>query len=99
MPNKFMLETLLDIEVAYATAEQQIIVTVKLPEGSDVGAAIAASGLLARFPELTNSALNVGIFAHTCKLTQPLKQSDRVEIYRTLRHDPKEARRQRATKR
>ncbi len=93
-----MPETLIDIEVAYATAGQQVIVTVKLPEGSDVETAITASRLLERFPEIAKSALNVGIFANVCKLGQPLKQADRVEIYRALHHDPKEARRQRAIK-
>ncbi len=93
-----MPETLLDIEVAYATPEQQVIVAVKLPVGSDVEAAIAASGLLERFPEITESVLKAGVFAQVCELGQTLKQADRVEIYRALLHDPKEARRQRATK-
>ncbi|MGZ8919198.1 MAG: RnfH family protein [Methylobacter sp.] len=42
--------------------------------------------------------MKVGVFGNICKLNQPLRQSDRVEIYRSLIHDPKEARRQRAAK-
>ena len=93
-----MAEALIDIEVAYANPEQQVIVTLAMPEGATVGQAITASGLLTRFPEINQTDLKAGIFGSVYKLDQPLKQGDRVEIYRPLRHDPKEARRQRAAK-
>ena len=89
----------MDVEVAYATPEQQVIVTLTLPEGGTVEQAIHASGLLNRFPEIDGTDIKAGIFGSVCKLDQPLKQGDRVEIYRPLLHDPKEARRQRAIKR
>ena len=89
----------MDVEVAYATPEQQVIVTLKLPEGATVEQAIQASDLLNRFPEIDETDIKAGIFGSVCKLDQPLKQGDRVEIYRPLLHDPKEARRQRAVKR
>jgi putative ubiquitin-RnfH superfamily antitoxin RatB of RatAB toxin-antitoxin module len=87
---------MLNIEVVYATPEQQVIVTLKMAHGATIEHAIRESGLLTRFPALTQSALNVGIFARVCELQQPLAAGDRVEIYRALVHDPKEARRQRA---
>jgi len=93
-----MDEALIDVEVAYATPEQQVIVTLTLPEGATVEQAIDASDLLNRFPEIDRADIKAGIFGSICKLDQPLKQSDRVEIYRPLLHDPKEARRQRAIK-
>jgi putative ubiquitin-RnfH superfamily antitoxin RatB of RatAB toxin-antitoxin module len=86
------------IEVAYATPEQQMLIALNLPEGSTVEAAINASGLLARFPEISLSTNAVGIFGKVCELNQVLKAGDRVEIYRPLVHDPKEARRQRAAR-
>ena len=89
----------MDVEVAYATPEQQVIVTLTLPEGGTVEQAIHASGLLNRFPEIDGTDIKAGIFGSVCKLDEPLKQGDRVEIYRPLLHDPKEARRQRAIKR
>ena len=88
----------MDVEVAYATPEQQVIVTLTLPEGGTVEQAIHASGLLNRFPEIDGTDIKAGIFGSVCKLDEPLKQGDRVEIYRPLLHDPKEARRQRAAK-
>ena len=93
-----MVETLIDVEVAYANPEQQVIVALKIPEGATVEQAINASGLLNRFPEIAWADIKVGIFGSVCKLDQSVGQADRVEIYRPLIHDPKEARRQRAVK-
>jgi putative ubiquitin-RnfH superfamily antitoxin RatB of RatAB toxin-antitoxin module len=86
----------LSIEVAYATPDQQLIVALKMDEGATVEAAILASGLLARFPDIDLSANAVGIFGKLCELNQVLKTGDRVCCYRPLHNDPKEARRQRA---
>ena len=94
-----MAEASIDVEVAYATPEQQVIVALKMPEGATVKQAINASGLLNRFPEIDETDIKAGIFGRVCKLDQPLEQGDRVEIYQPLIHDPKEARRQRAAKR
>jgi putative ubiquitin-RnfH superfamily antitoxin RatB of RatAB toxin-antitoxin module len=93
-----MSDALIEVEVAYATSGEQIIVALKLPEGATVEEAIKASGLRACFPEIDQAQLQAGIFGRVCTLDQRLKQADRVEIYRPLKHDPKEARRQRAGK-
>ena len=93
-----MAEALIDVEVAYATPEQQVIIVLKVPEGATVEHAINTSGLLNRFPEIDGTDIKAGIFGSLCKLDQQLRQADRVEIYRPLIHDPKEARRQRAAK-
>lgn len=93
-----MAEPLIDVEVAYAKPEEQVIVALNVPEGSSVEQAIKASGLLARFPEIELPEIKVGIFGNVCSMDQVLRQADRVEIYRPLLHDPKDARRQRAAK-
>jgi len=87
---------MIDVEVAYATPESQVIVALKLPEGSTVAEAISASGITQRFPDLAEDALQAGLFSKPCQMDQPLTQGDRVEIYRPLLNDPKDARRQRA---
>lgn len=84
------------VEVAYAKPEVQVIVPLELPEGATAEAAIRASGLLARFPEIELAANKIGIFGKPCGLGQGLRPGDRVEIYRPLLADPKEARRGRA---
>lgn len=89
---------MVNVEVAYAKPEEQVIVALAVEEGATVETAIKASGLLERFPELALSELNTGIFGVACKLDQPVSEGNRIEIYRPLVHDPKEARRQRALK-
>ncbi len=86
------------VEVAYATPGAQALVTLKIPTGATVRDAIEASGFLHHFPDIDLTANPVGIFGKVCPLDQTLKAADRIEIYRPLRHDPKEARRQRAVK-
>jgi len=92
---------MLHVEVVYAAATQQAILSVILPEGACVGDAIGLSGILDRFPELTPLEQlkdRVGIFGERTSLDHPLQAQDRVEIYRTLPCDPKAARRVRALK-
>jgi putative ubiquitin-RnfH superfamily antitoxin RatB of RatAB toxin-antitoxin module len=66
-----------------------------LNPGATVGDALAASGLQARHPEVDLSALAAGIWGALCERGDVLRDRDRVELYRPLRVDPKEARRQR----
>ena len=88
----------IEVEVVYALPQQQVIKNVELSAGLTVQDAINLSGLLEIFPEIRQSSLNVGVFGKVCSIEQRLKNADRVEIYRPLIHDPKEARRQRAKK-
>ena len=93
-----MVEEFISIEVAYALPELQTIIALTLPKGTTVQQAIVASKVLELYPDINKTELNVGIFGSACKLENLLKTGDRVEIYRQLHHDPKEARRQRALK-
>ncbi|MGR8940036.1 MAG: RnfH family protein [Gammaproteobacteria bacterium] len=86
------------VEVAYATRSAQALITLKMPAGATVEEAIKVSGILQQFPDIDLAVNPVGIFGQVCSLEQTLKSGDRIEIYRPLRHDPKEARRQRAVK-
>jgi putative ubiquitin-RnfH superfamily antitoxin RatB of RatAB toxin-antitoxin module len=88
----------INVEVAYATPEKQIIRAVNVDEGTTIGAAIVQSGILLDFPELESHLENseVGIFGKVAPMTTVLHEGDRVEIYRPLIADPKEVRRKRA---
>jgi uncharacterized protein len=79
------------IEVVYARPEAADLRTVDLPAGATVEEALAASGF-----RLENQA--VGVFGKRVALDHRLADGDRVEIYRPLAMDPKEARRRRAAK-
>jgi len=85
-----------NVEVAYATSEQQLILSVKVEEGCTVDQAIALSEIVTRFPEIDLTKNKVGIFSQICSLNKLLQENDRVEIYRDLALNPMEARRQRA---
>jgi uncharacterized protein len=82
------------VEVIYACAEGAQTVSVQLPAGATLRDALAASGL-----EVDLEKQAFGIFGKRAKLDHPLREGDRVEIYRPLAMDPKEARRRRAAAR
>jgi putative ubiquitin-RnfH superfamily antitoxin RatB of RatAB toxin-antitoxin module len=84
------------VEVAYALPDQQLIIPVQMPPETNAEAAIQASGILAKFPEIDLNVNQIGIFGKLSKLDTPLHNLDRVEIYRPLIADPKEVRKQRA---
>ncbi|MFL6652478.1 MAG: RnfH family protein [Sulfurifustaceae bacterium] len=86
------------VEVIYVTKDGHAAETLRLPEGATVGHALAASGLLTRFPEIDLARQAVGIYGERVRLTDRVGDGDRVEIYRPLTADPKEMRRRRARK-
>jgi putative ubiquitin-RnfH superfamily antitoxin RatB of RatAB toxin-antitoxin module len=86
----------IEVEVAYARPDTQVIVPVKVEKGATLEDAIKLSGILHNFAEIDLAVNKVGVFGKLSKLTAPLRSGDRVEIYRALIADPKEVRRQRA---
>jgi uncharacterized protein len=84
------------IEVVYALPEAQERVLLDLPPESTVLDAIRSSGLIERRPEI--SLGRVGIWGRPVTPKTRLRDRDRVEIYRPLIADSKEARRRRAAK-
>jgi len=84
------------VEVAYATPTRQEVIEVTVPPGATVEQVIRASGMLERFPEIDLAHQSVGVFGERVHLRDPVRDRDRVEIYRPLIADPKEARRARA---
>ncbi len=88
----------LQVEVAYALPEQQSLLSVTLPAGSTAEEAIRASGIMERHPEIDLTSQSVGVFGQVVGLDTPLNDGDRVEIYRPLQVDPKQARKRRAAR-
>ncbi len=87
---------LIRVEVTYALPEHQVLEALEMPEGATVREAIEQSGVLESFPEIDLEHNKVGIFGKLSRLDQPLRDRDRVEVYRPLKADPKEVRRLRA---
>ncbi|HEY8251546.1 MAG TPA: RnfH family protein [Burkholderiales bacterium] len=79
------------VEVVYARPEGAQVVRLELPAGARLRDAVSACGF-----KIEDHA--VGIFGKRVALDHPLADGDRVEIYRPLAMDPKEARRRRASK-
>ena len=83
-------------EVAYGRMDEQALLTVEADAPLTAQQAIEKSGILERFPEIDLASNKIGIFGKAAKLDVQLGDGDRVEIYRPLIADPKEARKKRA---
>ena len=90
-----MKDAPLQIEVAYAEPQRAIVKTFRVAPDSKVADALRLAALDPDFSgvNLENSAL--GIFGRVVRTDHPLKEGDRIEIYRPLAADPKAARRAR----
>ncbi|WP_286816383.1 RnfH family protein [Marinobacter sp. UBA3607] len=90
----------MQIEVAYARPDKQQIVPVKVPEGATALEAVKLSGIVDIFPEIEPDTIDMGVFGKVIKdpASHELREGDRVELYRPLKIDPKQARLNRAKK-
>lgn len=86
----------ISIEVVYAERGRQWLVPLRVPLGTTALGAIEASGLRLRIPGFTVESSAIGVFGRVVPPDTPLRDGDRVEIYRPLRADPKAMRRARA---
>ncbi|MCW8882889.1 MAG: RnfH family protein [Sedimenticola sp.] len=85
-----------EVEVAYAKADEQAIIKVTAEQGLTVLQAVERSRITDRFPEIDLENAKFGIFGKAAKAEAELNPGDRIEIYRPLIADPKQARKKRA---
>lgn len=88
----------IEVEIVWPRPEGLRCWRLRLPEGSTAGAALAT---IARDEDGLQDFLEgrpLGIFARRVEPGHVLQEGDRLEIYRPLQLDPKEARRRRATR-
>lgn len=88
----------LRIEVVYARPDSQRIIALEVEAGTTIQAAIEQSDIMSVFPEIDLAHQAVGVFSKPRKLSDLVKNGDRIEIYRPLTIDPKDARRAKAKK-
>lgn len=88
------------VEVAYALPEKQKIVALDVEEGCTAMEAVRLSNIDAFFPGLDLTSPKMGIFGKAIRNPEEhvLRPGERVEIYRELKVDPKQARANRAAK-
>jgi uncharacterized protein len=84
------------VEVAYITPQQQTVIPLQVPAGTTLAQAIGLSGIRQRHPDIDLGTQAVGVFGELATLDRVLRDGERVEIYRPLRADAKQARRRRA---
>jgi len=84
----------IQVEVVFALPDRQLLLTISLVKGATVADAIRMSGLGDSFPDARLDELQVGVWGRPVDRTHQLQSGDRVEIYRSLEIDPREARRQ-----
>ncbi|MYM27933.1 RnfH family protein [Duganella sp. CY15W] len=83
------------IQVCYASDGLQFLRDLQVPPGTTIEQAIALSGVQQEVPGLNLSELQVGIYAKKKTLDTVVREHDRIELYRPLIADPKNARRRR----
>lgn len=89
----------ISVTVAYSPQARQVdLVILSLSAGTTLGEALLASGMLQRHGLTLDADLAVGVWMKARPLDTVLREADRVEIWRPLKVDPKEARRQRYRK-
>ncbi|MFT5531865.1 MAG: putative ubiquitin-RnfH superfamily antitoxin RatB of RatAB toxin-antitoxin module [Candidatus Paceibacteria bacterium] len=86
-----MAEPLMPVQVCYATPAEQRLVDLAMPVGSTVADAVRSA-----MPDIDLAQHRVGIFSKLKTPETVLREHDRVELYRPLLADPKDARRKRA---
>jgi putative ubiquitin-RnfH superfamily antitoxin RatB of RatAB toxin-antitoxin module len=89
-------EATINVEVVYAPPGEQVLERLAVAADSTIEVVIQSSGILDRFPEIDLAVNKVGVFGKTISLQAGLHDGDRIEIYRPLIADPKEARKKRA---
>ena len=84
------------IEIVFALPERQFLESVEVPDGAVLADVIRASSLAKTFPGLDHETLATGIWGKIVAQDTEVQDGDRVELYRPLEIDPREARRQKA---
>lgn len=91
---------LVTVEVVYALPQQQKVISLQVSPQTTLFEAILLSKMTSYFPEINLETASVGIFSKLEKSpkTRLVQDGDRIEVYRPLLVDPKEARKTRAAK-
>jgi len=95
-----MDKPMIAVEIVYALADKQKLLSLAVPQGTSVRETALRSGMDNYFPGLDLARSPLGIFGKAVPKPEErtLVEGERVEIYRPLIADPKEVRKQRAAK-
>ena len=85
----------MNVGVCYAEIDRQLWMRIEVPDSSTIADTITLSGVLKLYPEINLDNQKVGIFGKIAALDTPVKEGDRVEIYRQITVDPQTVQRRR----
>ncbi len=91
-------ENLINIELVFATSDKQRLNSVAIRSGTTAREAIVQSGAGGEYPGFDLSRCPLGIWGRVVADNRILVEGDRLEVYRPLRRDPRDARRELALK-
>lgn len=88
------------VEVAYALPHDQKIIALQVEEDCSAYDVVIRSGIVEAYPEIDPDTIPMGIFGKAIRDPKAtiMKEGQRIELYRPLIADPKEARAKRAAK-
>jgi len=81
------------VEVVFAMPDKQVLRELLVEPGSSVADVLEQSNLARDFPQVEFDAMQAGIWGKPVERNQAVSDGDRVELYRPLTMDPREARR------
>jgi uncharacterized protein len=85
----------MNVGVCYAESDRQLWMRLEVPDHCTIEETINLSGVLKLYPEINLTSQKVGIFGKIAALDTPVKDGDRVEIYRQITVDPQTVQRRR----
>ena len=87
------IPSVINIEIAYATPDKQVILAMEVQDNLSPRDAIKRSSIKDEFPEIDLDTVKMGVFGKQIIESYILQERDRIELYRPLLADPKEVRR------
>ena len=81
----------LTVELVFALPDRQVLREISVPAGSTVADVLAQGNLTSEFPGQAFDDLQAGIWGRPVERGHIVRDGDRVELYRPLEMDPREA--------
>ena len=86
--------TVFEVEIVLALPDRQSLKTVSATDGDTVIMLLAKSGLRDEYPDYDFDSAILGIWGREVDTDTLVKSGDRIEFYRPLQLNPRDARRQ-----
>lgn len=82
-----------NVEVVYAEQRRQLLISMSTRNGATIAEVLEQSRIYDEFPDIDLRSFPVGIWGKCVERSETVRDGDRVELYRPLVTDPRDARR------